>query len=323
MNRHLFATVFAALLMAPVANAASPDAAVVVASQGGQNLTYGDIDEAVDKVPAANRAQFVDSPQRLQSLVMNLLLQKQLAADAVKAGLDKTPEIEAATGAARTKLLSDAQVAHFRDTLVVPDLSALAQEEYIAHKEKYVAADVVEVQQVFVSTASRTSEEAKALATQVEDEAKSGKTDFDALVAKYSDEPSKAQTLGIIKGADKRALNPDLAKAIDGLVVPGTLSPVVETGGGYYILKLLARTPKRQLAFDEARDQILESLKKDYVKKSVSNYIDGLRNNPLDGDADKIDAIRTRYGSIPATPPAPAVAAPAQPVAAKAKAGKH
>lgn len=305
------------LAHAPVARSAgSTD---VVAQQGGQDLTIADIDAAVDKVPEKDRAQFMNSPRRVQTLILNLLLQKQLAADAVKAGLDKTPEIAAATGPEKTKLLSDAQMAHFRESLTIPDLSALAQEEYIAHKEKYVAAENVEVQQVFVSVASRTSDEARTLADQVETEAKSGKTDFDALVAKYSDEPTKAQTLGIIKSADKRAVNPELAKAIGELVIPGTLSPPVETAGGYYVLKLLARTPQRQLSFDEARDQILSSLKSEYVKKQVADYVDGLRNNPLDADPDKIEALRTRYGNLPAIPaaPAPSASKPA------AKPGKH
>jgi len=312
------ATFFAARL----ATADVSDGAVVVASQGGQSVTYLDIDQIVDKVPQADRAHFIDSPKRIKSLIENLLLQKQLAAGAVKAGLDKTPEIAAATGPDKTKLLADAQITHFRESLTVPDLSALAQEEYIAHKEKYVAAENVEVQQVFVSVASRSSADAKALAEQVEAEAKSGKTEFDALVAQYSDEPAKAQTLGIIKSADKRAVNPDLAKAIGDLVVPGTLSPPIETTGGYYVLKLLARTPQRQLSFDEARDQIISSLKSEYVKKQVADYVDGLRNNTLDADPDKIEALRTRYGSVPVAPPTSKPAS-ATPAAASTKADKH
>jgi len=319
MSRKLCFAFAASLTLARAAAAALPNQDVVVASQGGQTLTYLDIDAAVDKVPAPNRAEFISNPRRLQSLLMNLLLQKQLAADAVKAGLDKTPEIEAASGAEKTRLLSDAQMTHFREALTIPDLSSLAQEEYIAHKEKYVAAGNVEVQQVFVSTASRTSDEAKTLADQVETEAKSGKIDFDALVAKYSDEQAKTQTLGIIKSADKRAVNPELSKAIGELVIPGTLSPPVETAGGYYVLKLLARTPQRQLSFDEARDQIISSLKSEYVKKQVADYVDGLRNNPLDADPDKIATLRTRYGNLPAAPAVPAPSA-SKPLA---KPGKH
>ena len=313
--------VAATLFATGLASAAVIDGATVVASQGGQNLTYSDIDQAVDKVPQVDRAHFIDSPKRIQSLILNLLLQKQLAEDAVKTGLDKSPEIEAATGVDKIKLLADAQLAHFRESVTIPDLSALAQEEYIAHKEKYVAEENVEVQQVFVSTASRTSDEAKKIAEQVETEAKSGTVEFDALVAKYSDEPTKVQTLGIIKSADKRAVNAELSKAIGELVIPGTLSPPVETAGGYYVLKLLARTPQRQLSFDEARDQIISLLKSEYVKKQVADYVDGLRNNPLDADPDKIEALRTRYGTVPVAPPA-GTPAPATKEGPK-KSGKH
>jgi len=221
--------------------------------------------------------------------------------------------MKAATGAKKTKLLAEAQLAHFRESLVIPDLSELAREKYIAQPEKYVAAENVEVQQVFISVSARSNPEAKAIAERVLAEAKSG-TDFDALVAKYSDETNKAQTLGIVKSADKRAVSPELAKAIGELVIPGTFSSPVDATGGYYVLKLLARTPQRQLSFEEARDQIITSLKSEYVKKAVSNYVDQLRNKPIDADSGRIEALRTRYGSVPAIPPAspaPKAAVPA------------
>ncbi|MBX3689852.1 peptidylprolyl isomerase [Dokdonella sp.] len=294
----LAATVF----FAHAAQAEGADDLTAVATQGGQTLTFHDIDQAVEKVPEIDRVGFISSPKRIQALVLNLLLQKQLAADALKAGIPQTPEIEAATDLAKTQLLAKAQLEHFQSSLKIPDLSALAHEEYIAHKEKYLAPASFDVQQVFISIGSRTNAQAKAVADEVEQQAKSGNADFDALVAKYSDEPNKAQTLGIIKHAGKRAIQSDLASAVDALLMPGSISPPVETASGYYVLKLLVRTPERQLSFDEAREQILDALKSAYVKKTVADYVDTLRNNPLDADPDKINSLRTRYGTLPALP---------------------
>lgn len=292
---------FAALGL--IGSPASADNSTFLASQGGQTLSFDDIDQAVAKVPEADRVGFINSPKRIQALILSLLLQKQLAADAVKSGVVMTPEIESAKGADKIQLLAKAQMDHFRDNIKIPDLSALAQEEYIAHKEKYVAPANFDVQQVFVSTESRTNAEARVIADDVEQQAKSGKIEFDALVAKYSDEPSKAQTLGIIKNAGKRAVQGDLATAVDALLTPGSISPPVETASGYYVLKLLARLPQRQMSFDDAREQILESLKGEYVKKAIADYVDTLRNNPLDADQDKINSLRTRYGIMPTLPP--------------------
>lgn len=294
----------AGLVLAQVATAAAlPDADLVIATQGGQNVTYGDIDQAVAGVPEKDRPAFINNPRRIRSLLVNLLLQKQLAAAAVEAGLDNTPEISAATGAARTELLAKAQMEHRRATLEIPDLAALAQEEYIAHREKYLTSADFEVQQVYVSTSSRSPAEAKALAAEVASEAKSGKVDFDALVAKYSDDPAKAKTLGIIKNAGVRATQKELAAAVDALIVPGTLTEPIETGNGYYVLKLLSRTPARQLTFAEVREQIIASLRDSYISKSTGDYIDELRNKPLDVDSDRVAALRVRYGSMPAMAP--------------------
>lgn len=308
MNRYPFLALvlIASAFLALSAVATPADGSLVVASQGGQTLSFADIDEAVEKVPAGDRVPFINSPKRIQALIVNLLLQKQLAADATKAGLAAAPEIEAAAPAERTGRLAQAQMEHFRASIQIPDLSGLAQEEYIAHKEQYVAPATFDIQQVLVSTASRSDEAAKVIADEVETQAKSGKVEFDSLVAKYSDEPTKAQTLGIIKHAGKRATQPELEQAVDALLVPGSISPPVRATNGYYVLKLLARTPARQLSFDEARDQILEALKADYVRKTVAAYVDGLRNKPMDVDPDRVSSLRTRYGQLPALPDAAA-----------------
>ncbi len=63
----------------------------VVARQGGVEVTLQDLDAAADKIPEKDRAGFFDSPKRIESVIMALLLQKQLAVAARGDHLDKDP----------------------------------------------------------------------------------------------------------------------------------------------------------------------------------------------------------------------------------------
>src|SRR5258708_4929285 len=60
----------------------------VIATQGGAQVSLQDIDAYAQKIPEKDRAGFFDSPKRIQGVIMNLLVQRQLAAEARAARLD-------------------------------------------------------------------------------------------------------------------------------------------------------------------------------------------------------------------------------------------
>jgi peptidyl-prolyl cis-trans isomerase C len=334
MNHKKFLLRFAAAFvsLAPFAGIAatvSPDALAVVASQGGQKLTFGDIDESVERVPAADRAHFIDNPRRIEALINNMLLQKQLAAQARSAGLDKDPEIAAATGLEQVELLARAQMKHFKEGIKVPDMAELASEDYIAHKERYNTPAVVDVKAILVSTSSRSEDDAKALAATIADEAKKDPTQFDALIEKYSDDPDKGATHGVVKDAGGAAHAREFAAAANALQNPGDVSPVVKSTTGFNLLQLVSRVPAQKHSFEEVREQIVARLGDEYTQNQQKDYIDGLRNNRIDADPDRVASLRTRYSDAAVAPAAAApgaapAAGPAAPAAkpAKAKARK-
>lgn len=317
------------LLMVGIASkvsAVSPDSLAVVASQGGQQLTFGDIDDSLERIPAGARAHFIDSPRRIEALLNNMLLQKQLAAQARAAGLDKDPDIAAATGLTQIELLAKAQMKRFKEGIKVPDMAELASEEYIAHKERYGTPAVVDVKAILVSTASRTEEEAKALAATIAEEARKDPSQFDALIEKFSDDPDKDTSHGVVKDAGGAFHASEFAAAANALQNPGEISPVVQTTTGFNVLQLVSRVPAQKPTFEEVREQIVARLGDEYTQKQQKDYIDGLRNNRIDADPDRVASLRTRYTvavpestpDVPATTPAPPpIVKPAKPVATK------
>jgi peptidyl-prolyl cis-trans isomerase C len=274
--------------------AAASDASSVVASQGGANVTLADIDTFAERIPAERRAPFFDSPQRIETLISNLLVHKQLAALARSEGLDKDPAINAPGGLTPDERLAMAETKRFKEALVVPDLDELTREEYVAQPDKYSVPAALDVEQVLISTNSRSEAEAKALADKVEAEARKDPAQFEALVEKYSDDAGKSANHGLVRHAGN-VPSQAFADAAKALAKPGDISPVINTEFGFHVLKLVAKAPAQRKTFDEVRPQILETLKKDYVERAVKNYTDTLRNKPIDANAELVASLRTRY----------------------------
>ena len=136
----------------------------VVVSRGGVSVTLQDVDTWVARVPKEQRAMFIDSPTRIQDMLGNLLLTKQLAAQARVEHLDQQPQTSSQLSAVADEVLARARIADFMKNMKVPDLSMLSSEEYTAHKEQYKIPARIDVKQILVTAEKRTDAEAKALA---------------------------------------------------------------------------------------------------------------------------------------------------------------
>lgn len=280
----------------------------IVATRGGQSVTLTDLDAFAQTIPVEKRAGFFDSPARIEKTIDGLLLAKQFAAEARVAGLDKQSDIQAQIQIATDQVLAKARRQQFEQDVKVPDLSALAQEEFLAHKEKYVQHGEFIVQHILINTANRSDGEAKTVANTIEQKAKADPSQFEALVEQYSDDRSKASNHGKVEDAgNTRLYDPAFAAAAAKLHKADEISPVVKTAFGYHVLKLIKREPDKTPTFAEVKDRILQSLSADYVDKAVQGHSDELRNEPLDVNNALADSLRTRYDV-----PAPAASSPAK-----------
>ena len=315
-TRRCVALVFIACLLTGPSHAwaqvSSGTPSTVVAEQGGVTVTLSDVDAFAKGIPEKERPGFFNSPMRIESTITTLLLQKQLAAEARKSGLDRDPSSQPQIDFAMNEALSKIRIDKLKADLRIPDFTALAKEEYIGHKEKYVIPGKLDVKHILISTKSRSDDEAKALAETVEKEAKAHPDQFDALVEKYSEDPSKAANHGVMTEAGSNRYTPAFADAAKALKNVGDISPVVKTQYGYHILKLTARTPDVQQKFEDVRAQIVERLRTDYIDKAVRTHTDEIRNRPLTANKDLVASLRSRYGEAPAPPlamPSPSDAA--------------
>jgi parvulin-like peptidyl-prolyl isomerase len=300
----------AALAAGPaVPGTAPPD--TVIATQGTATLTLGDVDAFAERIEANQRPGFFNSPKRIEALVSNMLVTRQLASEAKQQGLENDPEVQAQIRVATEEILSKARMEKMRAELKLPDFNQRAKEEYIAHKEKYVNAGKLDVEHVLISSEKHGDEEAKSIAEDVRKQALAHPDQFEALVEKYSEDPSKAQNHGLMADANSKRYVPPFVAAASALKLPGEISPVVKTKFGYHVLKLVRRTSDTPQTFDAVKADILAKLQSDYVDSHLAQHTDELRNEHIDAKPEQVASLRERYGKAPSTSDADAAAAAA------------
>jgi peptidyl-prolyl cis-trans isomerase C len=291
---------------------AASDASTVVASRGGVHVTLGDIDEYLQHVPAEKRAGMMDSPKRIEAVLLNMLVNEQLAKQAEQMQLDRDPEAKGKTGWARVEVLSRLRMKQFMKDIKLPDFEVLAKEEYVGHKAKYSTPGPVAVQRIFISTKDKDSAEVWKHADAVRTEALAAPDQFDALVAKYSEDPDKAETHGMITDAYQHKSDKLFMTAVVPLQKPGDISAVCLAADGFQIIKLVSMAPATAQPFADVHDQIVKELKENFISTQRSNFIDGLNSEKLDANPEVVASLRTRYQ--PRFPqPAAAQAEPAHP----------
>jgi len=287
----------------------------IVARQGGAVVSLQDVDAYAHKIPEADRPGFFDSPKRIESMIMSLLLAKQLATEARNAKLDADPGVKVEIQQAIDDALARVAMQHYRESLKLPEFAALANEYYLSHKQDFVLHGAVDVKHVLVSTKDRSDAEAKARIEEVAAAARAHPDQFDALVEKYSDDPSKVDNHGLIEDAASSKTVAPFSEAAAALKKPGEISPITRTEYGYHVLQLVARKPDRARSFAEVREGLIDKLRRDYIDQQATDHVSKLRGGALEADSDLVASIRTRFV------PQGAAATPSQAAAEADKAG--
>lgn len=290
----------------------------VVVGQGAATLSLAEIDAFAQRFPDDKRGQIFDSPERVQTILLNMLATQQLAKEARARGLDAKPIVQERMRQAAQEVLAKTRMQDVRSNLVaeIPDMEQLAHEKYLANPEEYVQPERVAVRHILIGTEQRSDKDAKALADKLRKELESEPSRFKQLVEKYSDDESKRANEGLIVDATSSHFVPEFRGAAGALNTVGEISPVVKTSYGYHILKLIKFEPQHQQSFAEVKPRLTEELESQYIGKKLQLYKDEIRNRPLhDVDPELVASLRTRYypnherPTVPA--PATSAAAPA------------
>ena len=283
-------------------------------------LTRADWDAELTRMPATQRVAFATSPQRVQTTLMNLLVNRTLAERARAQGLDKDPIVQRRIALEADRVLAALMVERIEaDAGTEFDRSternlARARELYLVNRAKYVIPEEVDTSHILFETPKWGKEAALVAANDARAKLVAG-ADFTALALAMSDDPSAARNAGRLGSNPRGKFDPAFEAAAFALKNPGDISEPVLTRFGYHVIRFEGRKPARQQTFDEVRAQILDEMRQKYVNDARESAISAIRTDRrLQVNQEAVDALvlTVDIPPLPASPPkvAAPVAAP-------------
>jgi peptidyl-prolyl cis-trans isomerase C len=265
---------------------------VVVAKRGDAQVTMADIDARMSEIPADKREGFIDSPQRIDTMVGQLLLVKQLAVEARREHLENDPEYQTKLALAQERLLAEARMRQLANTPLPGDMQQSAKELYLAKPERFDTGEIQVVRHLIVKDAAQ----AKALRARAE----KGES-FEALVREASLDRKSAENGGLLEvGKNSPQILPAVAHAANELKKPGELT-TVETPAGVVVMQFVEHRASRKRSFDEVKSLLVNEATMKARDAQLKGHLDNLSNLPIEADPETVASLRTRYpnGQIP------------------------
>jgi peptidyl-prolyl cis-trans isomerase C len=251
---------------APAASTAqvaiTPDSILISGPAGA--ITAGDLERAVNlMVPPQEHATFWGRPDDAKGMAQSIYNQQALAQQALKEGLDKTPENSARLKFEReqilARLLVDARVkANMPDDKAV---EAYARGEIKANPKRFETPEQIDARHILLPVAKDDSDNAavKAKAEELMAQLRKG-ADFATLAKENSKDPGSASKGGDLGFFGRGRMVPAFEQAAFDLKKTGDLAGPVRTPFGYHIIQLVARKPATQMPINEVMSQLREQL---------------------------------------------------------------
>ncbi len=229
----------------------------IVAEVGGDKITLEEVNKMISGAPQQYQAAALSNKGRILDNIIN---QKLLYGEALKQNIKEDAAVKKQIEEATRDIIIRGYIKkEVEQGVVVSDDDAKAY--YDANKDKFMEPEKIRVSHILVNNEA----EAKDILTGL-----NGGADFAALAKEKSQCPSKD------KGGDLGLLArgqtvPEFEQAAFALQ-PGQLSEVVKTQFGYHIIKVTEKQPGKERSFDEAKDQIKQTL----LSQKQKEYFDSL-----------------------------------------------
>lgn len=270
MKRH--SSAFAALLLVfPLlgpGGARSGEADPILLSDQGQAVRASAFTPVWLDMPPAERARLTTEGGAVA--ILQLLLRKQLmAAEAERLGLDQTPVVQARLAEAREKILVAALREHIEAGIPLPDLTALARENYAVRQAELATQGEYQAAHILLKVPCEAEREAQlAKITALKAELDNG-ANFAELARRHSQDAS-APAGGDLGGwLQPEGLDPRFVAALAQLE-DGAISGPVETPFGYHLIQRLAHRPAGIKPFEEVRKELEQEIRANYLRNRLA-----------------------------------------------------
>ncbi len=281
MWRRLF--IFFIALPALAQNEAQKPVAVV----NGETITAQKLDQLYERIGTQMRAQYEKSGGK-PAFLENYIRKRLMVQEAVKAGFDKRPDVQADMEASKESTLFERYIRDVVASSIVTD--AVMREYYDKHQDEFSTPERVHLRHIVITASdtgphARTKEQAleiiKRIATDLyaKNVATRGLNDPKAAaqlrvnqfaqLARQHSEDAYAPSGGDLGWMTKGHLDPDFEAAAWALP-PGVPSGIVETKFGYHLILV----EEKQLAGTEPFDNVRSSIREFLMSQQVSDVME-------------------------------------------------
>lgn len=268
----------ALVLPATAAEPVPPDTPLIV--DGAIKVDAADFEGNILRIPENKRGEFRTSYDRVAAVVDNIFVARALAARARAAGLDNDPQVQRRLVQLQDAFLADLYVKEMEREAPVIDLEQRARELFKADQAKYVKPEHVYIQQILITLKGRTRETALELARKVRDEAKSGKEDFLALAARYSEDPDLRRNGGDLGYMGKSSFPAPLTQVIATLKEKGEVPEPVESERGFHVVRFIDRKKEAPMKYEDVKRKLIETEKDQINKRRLEDLIASIKKSP-------------------------------------------
>jgi peptidyl-prolyl cis-trans isomerase C len=273
---------------APKAPTAAPADPVVITA-GGLSITQSEFEGALKTLPAEYQ-QYAMGQGKMQ-FAEDYLKMKMLAAEGVKAGLDKDADVIRQLGLMRENLVAQAQLKKIEQNITVSDADLMKQ--YEAGKDQYEQVKAKHILIAFKGSQAAqpgkpelTEEQAKAKAEDLRKQIVAGAS-FEELAKKESDDVGSGSNGGELGEFGKGQMVPEFEKAAFE-AKPGDVTPVVRTQFGYHIIKV---EEHNHTPFE----QVKPTLEKNARQAQLQAALDKMKATPSRRSTRRISSPRRRH----------------------------
>ena len=269
------------------ADQAAAPAGPTAATVNGTAIPQQTVDSIVRQAAAQGRP---DTPETRKAIIDQLALQMVVADEAVKKGLDKTPEVVEQLNTMKQSVLANAYVRDYLKNNPVTDDMLKAEYDRI---KASVSGNQYKARHILVEKES----EAKDIIARLKKDAAA----FEKLAKERSKDPGSKPQGGDLGWFDPTQMVPEFGDAVSKLEKGKFTEAPVKTQFGYHVILLEDVKPVEAPSLDDVKPQLTQQVQQQNLRKQL--------------DALKAGA-KIEMAAAPAAPAAATPAAPAAPAAA-------
>jgi len=232
----------------------------ILASFGGQTITLGEFNQLWDQVPEEYKLQ-LDKSMVLDQMISEALLIQEAKTKKLEEDEKVAEQIKKMTEQILVQALIEREILN---KVKVNDEEVL--EYYEQNKDSFTEKKQVHLYNILLET----EEEAQNILEQL----KAGE-EFSEIAIEKSTGPSAAQG-GDLGYVTKGTIIPEIEEVVFALEVE-ELSEVLKTDFGFHILKITEKKPETVKAFEEVKEDIIQTLLPIKQKEAFENFLEELK----------------------------------------------